>query len=87
MTRKVYIPMPKGLTMPEGTKDGDTVELLTEFRLEGKRLCVLKIEDAAMGNGEDDGEDHGDEAPGGSEFEKRYNIAMGPGSGPQAMMG
>ncbi len=46
---KVVFDAPKGLHLPEGTKAGDTVELLCEIKVEQNgKLCLTSIEDAQM---------------------------------------
>jgi hypothetical protein len=83
---KIYVPMPKGLHLPEGTKDGQTVELLTEFKVEGNRLCLLKIEDAGMDSEGDESGDDDTQSPDSSSFMDAYKGVMnggGPAEAPQ----
>jgi hypothetical protein len=70
---KVTFPAPKGLHLPEGTKVGDTVELLCELKVEQNgKLCLTSIEDAQM-----EGYEEKDEPPPmGSKFEDAYKQNM-----------
>lgn len=76
---KVYVPIPKGFHMPEGTKDGDTVDLMGEFRVEGARLCLLTLEDTPMDGDAKSEEDEYATNPGKSKFMDSYRRGMGIG--------
>lgn len=62
---------PPNLELPEGTKEGDTVEFMSEYRVEGSgKLCLVGIEGHETGGSEDS------EQPKGDEFVDRYKSAM-----------
>jgi hypothetical protein len=69
---KVTFNAPPGLHLPEGTKVGDTVELMCEIKVEPNgKLCLTSIEDAQMEADEKD-----EPAPQGSKFMDSYNQNM-----------
>jgi hypothetical protein len=37
-------PMPKGLELPEGSKDGSEVDMLATFSVKGDKLCLTAVE-------------------------------------------
>lgn len=81
--KKTYIPMPKGLQLPENAKEGDTVDLMCECRIEGDKLCVLGVEgsptDPDEGSEGDENATPSDTGSG-SKFADAYQSAMAGGS-------
>lgn len=63
MSNKTTIPIPKGLEIPQGTKENDTLSFLCDFRLEGKNLCLTNIEGNAVEGYKENSK---------SEFEEKY---------------
>lgn len=41
---KDYFPIPEGLQLPEGSRDGSDVDLLASFHIEGSNLCLVAVE-------------------------------------------
>ncbi len=56
-----FIP-PKALVLPENKEDGDTFSVLAEFKIKGKKLCLVGIDGNEMAGYEDDS-DEKEESP------------------------
>ncbi len=41
---KIYVTPPKSFVPPEGVKDGATFSVLSEFKLENGKLCLVSID-------------------------------------------
>lgn len=41
---KDYFPIPDGLQLPEGSRDGSDVDLVARFHIEGSNLCLVAVE-------------------------------------------
>lgn len=76
---KITFEIPNGLSIPEGTEEGEEVEYMASFRLEkGGKLCLLEIDGQPLPGYDDKGKDTKESEP---SFSDRYHQAL---NGPPA---
>lgn len=74
MGKPIYIPIPAGYQVPEGTQAGQTFDESVTFELEGQRLCLKAINGVAVGDSKPDEADKA--VPDQSDLAGRYQQAQ-----------
>lgn len=49
---KIEFQKPEGLELPDGSSEGDEVEMVATFRIEGEKLCLVAVEGMPVEGGE-----------------------------------